>query len=184
MLVKQHMSCRLRGFTLTEAAIVLGIMGLILGAIWSAASAVYKNQHINTTSAQILQIVNGVRSLYSTRTIVESSVTAAVLKSAGSVPSDMETNGIYVKNVWGGNVEIFGNDTTYFSIRYYGLPDDVCAKLLVGLTGVNRYSGLILVDTGGGSSINSASFPVTVTTAVSMCSMTSNIVLLRFNLHS
>lgn len=54
-----------RGFTLTEAAIVLGIVGLILSAIWVAAGSVYANYRVGKTAEQLLSIVQSVRSLHS-----------------------------------------------------------------------------------------------------------------------
>src|SRR3984957_1797273 len=59
---------RKRGFTLTEIAIVLGIIGLILGAIWGAASAVYSNKHISDSEQGITAAAQAVRSMYATST--------------------------------------------------------------------------------------------------------------------
>ncbi len=53
-----------RGFTLTELAIVLSIMGLILGAIWTAASKVYFNQKVTKSVTQTLAIAEAVKALY------------------------------------------------------------------------------------------------------------------------
>src|SRR6202000_3454343 len=57
---------RKRGFTLTEIAIVLGIIGLILGAIWAAASSVYANLKANAAQQGVLAAAQAVRSLYAT----------------------------------------------------------------------------------------------------------------------
>ena len=53
-----------RGFTLTEVSIVLGIFGLILGAIWTAAARVEANQRVARAVADTLTIVTGVRNIY------------------------------------------------------------------------------------------------------------------------
>jgi prepilin-type N-terminal cleavage/methylation domain-containing protein len=53
-----------RGFTLTEIAIVLGVMGMILGAIWGAASTVYSNKKTTAALQEILAIVANMRGLY------------------------------------------------------------------------------------------------------------------------
>jgi type II secretory pathway pseudopilin PulG len=58
-------SLRRRGFTLTEAAIVLGIVGLILGAVWVAANSVYNNMRLRTANEQLLTIAQNVRNLMS-----------------------------------------------------------------------------------------------------------------------
>ena len=53
-----------RGFTLTEIAIVLGIVGLILGAVWAAAKNVYSN--VGATKAEEIAsvLIAGVRGAY------------------------------------------------------------------------------------------------------------------------
>ncbi len=85
-----------RGFTLTEIAIVLGIMGLILGAIWAAASSVYNNQRINSASNDIASIVQGVRKLYAmsngTGATANTNITGDLVL-AKAVPSNMVNSG-------------------------------------------------------------------------------------------
>jgi hypothetical protein len=46
--------CVRRGFNLIEAAIVLGVIGLVIGGIWVAAAAVTENQKINRVAEAIL----------------------------------------------------------------------------------------------------------------------------------
>lgn len=58
-----------RGFTLTEIAIVLGIIGIILGAIWAAAAMVYENNRTKEAHEQTLTIINNWRSIYGSRKV-------------------------------------------------------------------------------------------------------------------
>lgn len=55
---------QLYGFTLTELAIVLGIVGLILGAVWVAAAEVYHQWRVTTLERQIMQTVSNAKLLY------------------------------------------------------------------------------------------------------------------------
>lgn len=51
------------GFSLVEAALVLGVIGLVIGGIWVAADSVRQNQRINETANDILQISSAARKL-------------------------------------------------------------------------------------------------------------------------
>ncbi len=170
---------KIRGFTLTEAAIVLGIVGLILGAIWVAAASVYENLRVSTTSNQLLQIVQAVRSMHATQSTVDSDISAILVARAGGIPSDMvvkDSSGAVtaVRDVWAGDVTI--DAATYsvpydsFAITFSAVPQSACSNLLIRNTGAGRDSGLI----GAGSAVStSTSFPMTLTQAIAACSNTS-----------
>ena len=55
--------CR-KGFSLVEAAIVLGVVGLVIGGIWLAASAVQQNMRINRTVSGIAIIAQNYKNLF------------------------------------------------------------------------------------------------------------------------
>ncbi|MFA6280104.1 MAG: hypothetical protein WC612_04875 [Bdellovibrionales bacterium] len=54
-----------RGFSLTETAIVFGVIGLVLAAIWATASVVRERQPIQDTVQLVTEIANNVRGVYS-----------------------------------------------------------------------------------------------------------------------
>lgn len=112
----------MRGFTLTELAIVLAVVGVILGAIWVAASKVGMNNKAQRSAAEILQIVDGYRSLYSTRGIDVASATdvTCIGVDSGFFPQNMVvstctsgTNTTYPRPSWGGSsyVSVTANPT-------------------------------------------------------------------------
>lgn len=59
MVVKKH------GFSLIRSAIVLGIIGLVLGSIWVGAATLRENMLINKTVQGTGIIANHVRQMYS-----------------------------------------------------------------------------------------------------------------------
>ncbi|WP_301102522.1 type 4 pilus major pilin [Propionivibrio sp.] len=169
----QRTARQTRGFTLTEAAIVLGIVGLILGAIWVAAASVYANLRVKQTTEQILQIAQAVRALHATSTTI-TAITALDVARAGGIPKDMldnATNPTTVTNVWGGAVTITAPTPTTFTINYAGVPQQPCADLAVRSTGAGRDAGLtnVLLNT---TNIAAAAFPISVSAAVTGCSVT------------
>lgn len=169
----QRIARQTRGFTLTEAAIVLGIVGLILGAIWVAAASVYANLRTKQTSEQILQIAQAVRALHATSTSIPAGVTMLQLAKAGVVPKDMlddATNPQFVRNVWGGNVtftvgnQAFAGDT--FAITFAAIPQQPCVDLAVRTTGAGRDAGLLGVAPGV---IYNSVFPFSVQNGITAC---------------
>jgi len=80
-----------KGFTLTEIAIVLGIMGLVLGAIWVAAAGVYNNQRINQANTAVMQVLQGVRTLYGQQASIPGGAAdlSQNMVNAGVIPTNL-----------------------------------------------------------------------------------------------
>jgi prepilin-type N-terminal cleavage/methylation domain-containing protein len=141
---------RAKGFTLTEIAIVLGIMGLILGAIWTAASSVYSNQRVHQANTAIMQIAQGVRALYATAsTTGYTSVTdiTPMLITAGALPSNL-VNGTTLTGPFpgGSSLVIATQDGNGFVISMSGVTQQNCIAILSSVGGQGRDSGLYLAD--------------------------------------
>lgn len=151
MIIRRFKNPATKGFTLTEAAIVLGIVGLILGAIWVAASAVYNNMRVEAANKQLMTIVQNVRSLYATSTQMDNATTAQ-LASAGVFPSDTNPGSGAPQNSWGGNITVARNAAgaglcptigDCFSVSFAGVPQGPCIKMGVANGGQGRDSGLV-----------------------------------------
>ncbi len=54
----------IRGFNLVEAAIVLGVIGLVIGGIWTAAASVQANMRINKVASDVTVIINNARKIF------------------------------------------------------------------------------------------------------------------------
>ncbi len=82
-----------RGFTLTEIAIVLGIMGTILGAIWVAASRTSQSNKTNKLVTEILSIQSSIRSAYVSRANMSAGCFSTTFVNMGIIPPDMVVSG-------------------------------------------------------------------------------------------
>ncbi len=172
MLVVKQYKRATKGFTLTEAAIVLGIVGLILGAIWVAAAAVYSNMRVQTANKQLITIVQNVRSLYASSTTMDGAQMADLVR-AGVFPSDTNPNVAAgtAKNGWGGDIRVAqvpaggqcGLLGSCFTVSFAGLPQDACIKMGVGNSGQGRDAGLVGVGgaavTDGASGVDASATP-------------------------
>ena len=81
-----------KGFNLIEAAIVLAVVGGVIGGIWVAAASISERLKVNKTTAGILQIVTGVRHVFGRESHTQTTdvyVTPAVI-NAGIFPRDWE----------------------------------------------------------------------------------------------
>ncbi|MDD3028730.1 MAG: type 4 pilus major pilin [Alphaproteobacteria bacterium] len=135
-----------KGFTLTEISIVLGIMGLILGAIWTAASGVYDKQRVSHATTAIMQIVQGIRGIYASSSSLDADFNVTNLNNAGALPSDM------VNSAGNALVGLFPGGATTLSSLYSGaafditvtkIPRDNCVSLLMAIAGNSRDPGLL-----------------------------------------
>ena len=169
-----------QGFTLTEIAIVLGIIGLILGAIWVAAASVYSNLRVSKGVNQVLAIAQSTRALYATSPTTGDAAgtneTASFI-SAGVFPADMINGGATV-NPFNGTVMVTTQTNNVagdaFGIEYNSVPTAACISMLTSTGGVGRDSGLIYANASaaakgaasfGVAGAGSLAFPVVAGTA-------------------
>lgn len=139
-----------KGFTLTEIAIVLGIIGVILGAIWVAASGVYANQRVNSANTAVMQIAQGVRALYSTSSNLGTTAVTNLtnpLITANAVPNSLvngsDATAYLAGPLPGGYTVIEANgDGNGFVIAMTGASRSVCISLLTAIGGTGRDPGL------------------------------------------
>jgi len=119
-----------RGFTLTEIAIVLGIIGLILGAVWAAATAVYSNIRVSQAEQGITQTAQAVRSMFAASG--NTGVAAlTIITTPGMFPVSW-VNGVNYGNPWNpptGVASYVNGNGTFFDIELTGVPNAACAAL-------------------------------------------------------
>ncbi|HRJ12442.1 MAG TPA: type II secretion system protein [Alphaproteobacteria bacterium] len=80
-----------KGFTLIEIAIVLTIVGLVIGGIWLAASTVLNNNKKSELSRQVVQIVQNTKNLFANQTGASPATgfTTDTARNAGVFPAGM-----------------------------------------------------------------------------------------------
>jgi type II secretory pathway pseudopilin PulG len=148
-------------FTLTELAIVLGIMSIILGAIWVAAGAVYENNRTARASEEVMQIISGFRSIYGGKrvNIADWTDITAVAINNQFLPADMIVNGNTSNGIgpWSGSIV---NVYSYQSgngiiILYQGLNQSACNHLGNAVATTNP--GLIWADINANMGGNASS---------------------------
>jgi type II secretory pathway pseudopilin PulG len=134
------------GFTLTEMAIVLGVVGTILASIWTAAAQVSNNQKIATGATEVLTIASNIRAFYSGRGGIAPSLQGTeitpMLEKANVFPSNMPLATVTDPN-WGAQIRPFhpwgsyasvyassNGSSSSFRISFYNLTVSQCANLV------------------------------------------------------
>ena len=130
-----------RAFTLTEIAIVLGIIGLILGAIWSTYNMVHINYLISTTLYQTTTLARNIQALYPDGAFASSYSPGQDLRlelaRAGAIPPQMLGNFSWWEpsDVWNNYVFIeVSTDLSHFQIRTENIPSGLCTRLMMAMT--------------------------------------------------
>ncbi len=187
-----------KGFNLIESAIVLGVVGLVIGGIWVAAATVMKSYQINQTATALILTVNRTRvflkgnfdavcaslgcgyNMNITRLLQQADVTPAEFPSttlspvpgwisnSDAITTPMGTNMAVTMGDW----SAFGFVTKAYSVIFFGLDRASCIKLITSVSSRfpdNTDLRFVETDTGGaGTSI----IPVPVATASTLCSNT------------
>jgi prepilin-type N-terminal cleavage/methylation domain-containing protein len=159
----QHRSDkRQKAFTLTEMAIVLAIIGLILGAVWIAAKSVFDSNKASQTAQDIIAIASNVRSTY----LAANSFTApntgnmtATMVTAGIVPSDLippSGSAFPAMNAWNGEVRITlapSGNARQFRVSFFKTPEDACIRIASQLANLGTTDAPIDFIANGGTAV-------------------------------
>jgi prepilin-type N-terminal cleavage/methylation domain-containing protein len=189
-----HRRNRTPGFTLTELAMVLGIVGLITAAIWSAASSVYQNRNTANAVQQLTTLVGRIRAMYPngyapasgsfTNFLIEANGAPGMIRSCtigGSQFPDAGStvNGQCLVTPWGNQVSAGsgsegGGETTslsHFGIVVWGMTNAQAVALIAGMLPATA-AGLdwVYCDGVGAQNVTGSTAP----TAFSTC--TNNVV--------
>lgn len=173
-----------RGFSLIEAAIILGVIGLIVGAVWVVGSKVQRSTEITAAGQQLQIIVDNVRGLYlnqqqmtvdNTQATVNGAACGAAnftsrLSCLGVFPDDMTGGpGNPAYHVWdqataGGSVVVRPRATNLtivasdsFGVQFLNLPPDVCTEMASRYTTPDqKYNLKAVVFFGAGGGVQTA----------------------------
>jgi type II secretory pathway pseudopilin PulG len=127
-----------RGFTLTELAIIIGVMGLVFGAIWLAVSSTYQNNKAQQAGREVDMIVQGYRSLYAGHPIDTADGTdlTCLGVNSGFFPADMVQNvacaglNTYPQHPWGGPVQVISEQSWgAIYVGFSSLSQSACMRL-------------------------------------------------------
>lgn len=146
----------LRGFSLTEAAIVLGIAGLVFAAIWTAAGTVSRKNSLRQASDSIVKIVQNTRLLYQERNDFPASSVGTditnVLVRAGVFPAELfeASTPTIPRTPWGTEMNIQVTTRRSFTVELEPtLPDTTCLQLVSAMIGPGREPGLTALRIDG-----------------------------------
>jgi type II secretory pathway pseudopilin PulG len=185
---------RRRGFNLIEAAIVLGVIGLIVGGIWVSAAAMMESYKVNKTVEGVFTIARNTQDLISARdaqAIGDNVYVTDTVRAAGGIPGDW-VNGTTIKHPFGGAVPIgqsLGAQGELFYVGIQAVNKSVCVNLVTKMTVTaammgNRHDAswnrpkaqLAQVwVVNGGSHPALRDFPVSAQTAATVCESSNSI---------
>lgn len=148
----------IRGFTLTEIAIVLAIVGLVLGAIWVAAKSVMDSNRADQAVQDISTMAANMRSTFlAVNTFSAGSKTDATtaMITAGIIPNSLVSSATSAKNAWEGKVIIYqtSTDNRHFRISYLNTPPDACFRIASQLANLGTSDAPVNLITNGSNSV-------------------------------
>ena len=151
-----------RGFTLTEIAIVLGIIGFILGAIWAAAGMVYENNRSKQAATQMLSVVNNWKAVFGSKRldIADGNDMTQMTINNGFASTDMvppsgtiggcvvggAASNCFINGPWSGsqvNVISYQNDNGV-AVQYTHLSQTACNHLANAITNTSALISLAI----------------------------------------
>lgn len=141
---------------MVEMAIVLGVVGLVMGGVWTLAVKVQQTARVKQAVEQVIALNKNIRNYYQTQACIPNGNQTATLLGLGQpiFPREMLSGGGVV-DLWNGGVQVLGANAGcdyVFRLSYLALPAETCAELVPKLTAAGEASrGLIAVTINGGA---------------------------------
>jgi type II secretory pathway pseudopilin PulG len=153
---------KLRGATLVETLLVMGVIGILAIGGLGMYQIVVGGNKVNQANTQLQAYVGGVQTLYTTQTSY-TGINANVIIKTNIAPANA-VRGAALVNPWGG-ATTFSGTNTYFDIVMAGIPDEACSNILsLGLID----SGSIYEIRVGSATFSTTNIP-TPASAVAAC---------------
>ena len=144
----QTLPPRLRGLTLTEALLFLGIAAIVIAAVFQAYNSTSNTQRMNQANTQLSTYIAGIKNLYENQTSY-AGIAENIIIDAGIAPTAAIDGPSALEHPWGDPVTIAGAADT-FTITFESIPQDACVTILS--------SGLINSGTVREISVGSTTF--------------------------
>jgi type II secretory pathway pseudopilin PulG len=191
-----------KGFSLVETALVVGIVGMVVGGTAIAMSAVRGSQLAEQSLQQIQGLLENYRNYYAARALptcivpdeTDAPTYTSTLRQRAVFPESMcsgtcvTDSSATVRNAYGGTVTAETTSMTgnceLVLIKLTNIGKKGCARLLLELSDKYKQTGLQRTRVNSGSSrVYTADFPLGAQTANSDCSSeTSNAMDLYFSI--
>lgn len=184
--LNQQNAQRQRGFNLIEIAIVLAVVGLIIGGIYTAASAVTENNRRRNTQTQLLTIVQNIRTTFASQTAFVVP-TNAQIDQMRLYPGDLVLIAGNFVNSYGGNVNLYAPTAATFTIEFTNMSQGGCVEVLTksfGTQGNVNQIGLVSAGRSAAGAVTDAGVAggVTIAEANTNCNADPITVGFTFNL--
>lgn len=169
-----------RGFNLIEAAIVLAVVGGVIGGIWVAASAVREGVKINKTIEIISLCASKMREVLQQVPAYSYADGASLNNLAigvSALPSDSQGPFGLLEITYETGSGSGGDD---FSISVYGLKTDACVSIVRRFANSSNTNGLTRVVFFP-QYRQYTSFPINVNTIDSECKLNTGKLVLQYN---
>lgn len=183
-----------RGFNLVEAAIVLGVVGLVIGGIWIAASAASETYKVNKSVEGMFQTSRNIQNTIpksNASVIGNNGDMVPIVINANLAPADWVKNGTLV-NPFGGSIDIYNVSGDWrYTISFNNVPKSACIKMLRRMSEIGNQANNFMPSTSWGNDFNlrlglgwlgvnypswdTRSFPVDLDTAITACNLDQNV---------
>ncbi len=154
-----------RGFTLTETVVVLAVIAAIIGLVISVSSSPGVQAKANEATTELYDIVSNVRAYYSGQSVPTNAASVQLFPRTGIFPIGMFRNltatqtrdvnqipnNTTAYNPWSGEVTVYilginGNTPARVQVRFGGIPQPACIRMLMDTSRAARGIGLYQIN--------------------------------------